>query len=353
MGKKNITFADIAEYTHFSKATISRYFNDPDYLSAKNREIIRQALIDLDYTENKVARILAKGSTEFIGVILPSLNLQFFSEVLASLLSTYEEFGYKFIVFVGSENADVERRYVQELIAYQIEGLIVMNHVLTSRELSQLPVPVVSIEREDVSISSVNTDNYAGARAAAALLEEHACDIYIHVNTDTPNDIPAYQRKCGFEDYCLSHRLPYEIHLISAGYDYARIDDLMGQLFEKIERSHAGVRKGVFLSDDTRANSFVNHILRKYRTLSDEYRVIGFDDSLISRQAVYPLSTVSQQVDKIAHETVRLLLEQISRRHASSKISSAASEPVHIVVPPLLCRRDTTEYFTAGKTSGK
>ncbi len=349
MGKKNITFDDIAKYTHFSKATISRYFNDPDYLSAKNREIIRQALIDLDYTENKVARILAKGSTEFIGVILPSLNLPFFSEVLSSLLSTYEEFGYKFIVFVGSENADIERRYVQELIAYQIEGLIVMNHVLSSRELSQLPVPVVSIEREDTCISSVNTDNYAGARSAAALLEEHACDIYIHVNTDTSDDIPAYQRKCGFEDYCQSHGLPYEIHLINAGYDYAQIDMLMLKLFEEIEQTHPKVRKGIFLSDDTRANSFVNHMLRKYHELSAEYRIIGFDDSMISREAVHPLSTVSQQVDKIARETVRLLRTQIQGHHENSS-RSLSSDPVHIVVPPLLCRRDTTEYYSNPET---
>lgn len=60
MGKKNITFSDIAKYTGFSKTTISRYFNNPDSLTLENQQIIADALEKLNYKENKVARILAK-----------------------------------------------------------------------------------------------------------------------------------------------------------------------------------------------------------------------------------------------------------------------------------------------------
>ena len=59
MDKKKITFADIAKYTNFSKTTISRYFNNPDSLTLENQEIIAQALIDLDYQENKLAKVFA------------------------------------------------------------------------------------------------------------------------------------------------------------------------------------------------------------------------------------------------------------------------------------------------------
>ena len=62
MGKKNITFSDIAKYTGFSKTTISRYFNNPDSLTLENQQIIATALEKLNYKENKVARILANGT---------------------------------------------------------------------------------------------------------------------------------------------------------------------------------------------------------------------------------------------------------------------------------------------------
>ena len=55
MAKKNITFADIAAYTGFSKTTISRYFNNPDSLTVKNQEKIANALKVLDYYKGNTA----------------------------------------------------------------------------------------------------------------------------------------------------------------------------------------------------------------------------------------------------------------------------------------------------------
>ena len=61
MAKKQVTFADIAEYTGFSKTTISRYFNHPDSLTLENQEKIARALDELGYKKNKLAKVLANG----------------------------------------------------------------------------------------------------------------------------------------------------------------------------------------------------------------------------------------------------------------------------------------------------
>ena len=145
--KQNVTFADIAKYTNFSKTTISRYFNNPDSLTEKNQKIIADALEKLNYQENKVARILASGQTEFVGVIIPNLFLHYYSEMLDRILSTYETFGYKFLVFLSNGDADTERQYIQELLSYKIEGLIILSHAIPSMELANLHIPIVAIER--------------------------------------------------------------------------------------------------------------------------------------------------------------------------------------------------------------
>ena len=117
MKSKKVTFADIAAYTGFSKTTISRYFNDPDSLTLENQQKIADALVALDYKENKVGRILASGKTEFVGVIIPNLYLHYYSEMLNQILATYEKYGYKFLVFAGNARADIERKYIEELLA--------------------------------------------------------------------------------------------------------------------------------------------------------------------------------------------------------------------------------------------
>ena len=98
--KKNVTFDDIAKFTKFSKTTISRFFNNPDSLTLENQEIISNALEELNYKENKVAKILANGKTEFIGIVIPSMFNHYYSEMLNQILLTYETFGYKFLVFL-------------------------------------------------------------------------------------------------------------------------------------------------------------------------------------------------------------------------------------------------------------
>ena len=84
MKQKKVTFADIAAYTGFSKTTISRYFNNPDSLTLENQEKIAHALDVLGYQENKLAKVLANGKSEFVGIIIPNLYLHYYSEISQS-----------------------------------------------------------------------------------------------------------------------------------------------------------------------------------------------------------------------------------------------------------------------------
>ena len=92
--------------------------------------------------------------------------------MLDAILSTYERFGYKFIVFSGNDQEEMERLYMKELFAYQIEGLIVMSHTIPSKELASYDIPIVTIAREDLYTNSVNTDNYLGGVQATQILYE-------------------------------------------------------------------------------------------------------------------------------------------------------------------------------------
>lgn len=339
--KKNVTFDDIAKYTGFSKTTISRYFNNPDSLTLENQETISKALTDLNYKENKVAKILANGKTEFIGIIIPNLNNHYYSEMLNQILLTYEHFGYKFLVFIGNEQEAAERKYIQELLAYNIEGLIVLSFTLPSKELADLHIPIVTIEREDQYVCSVNTDNYMGGVQATSLLAKHNCDILIHINSPTAPEIPAYGRIKGFLDICAEKKLNHKIIYKTFGNTYELIKENLKEILEEIDTAYTGKRKGIFVSNDTHANIFLNLLIQKYGVLPDDYFIVGFDDSPISSEAVIPISTIGQQIHKIAFEAVNLLVSQMNEQKKRRPVP--LTEPIHRVITPILLRRETTE----------
>ena len=341
MGKKNVTFADIAKYTNFSKTTISRYFNQPDSLTLENQEKIAKALEELGYQENKLAKVLANGKSEFIGIIIPNLYLHYYSEMLNQILSSYSDYHYKFLVFVSSDKKELEQQYLDELMAYKIEGLIILSHTFSSKELASYHIPIVAIEREAEHICSVNTDNYMGAVQATNLLIRNQCDIRIHVNVPVPKQIPSYNRIRGFEDTCKEYNIPYHLMLQDLGYNYETTYNAIRKVFEQIDSSYPDKKKGVFLANDTYANIFLNLIFQKYGKLPEDYQIVGFDNSPIANEAIIPITTIGQQIDKIAKSALELLVLQMNEM--KKRKPTPLKEPIHRQITPVLIRRETTD----------
>ena len=234
----------------------------------------------------------------------------------------------------------MERRYIEELLAYNIEGMIILSGTIPSKELASYQVPVVGIEREDQYISSVNTDNYMGGVQAASLLRKSGCDILIHVNADVPDTSPSSGRIHGFVDICEESKVPYELILTHLGETFEENRERIARIVDQLEEKYPGRKKGIFMSNDTHANVLLNILFQRYGSLPDTYQIIGFDNSPISREAVIPTSTVGQQISVIANEAMKILSEQMEER--KKRRPSLPKEPVHKIIPPVLIRRDTT-----------
>ena len=325
---KKTTYQDIANYTGFSKTTISRYFNRPETVTEENQQKIRHALEVLDYQGNKVARILASGRTEFIGLIVPNLYFSFYGEMMERFLKSYDRYGYKFIVF-GGGSEELERQYINELRSYHVEGLIVLSHTIPSFELASYGIPLVAIERDDLYINSVNTDNRAGGAAAAQLLCDCDCDVLIHINKGGDDfRIPAHDRIEGFLDVCEERRIPHEIRLYEPEHSYEDLVEQITRILESIIADWPGKRKGLFCSSDTIANSVLNELFRRFGRLPDDFRIVGFDGCSISRRSVLPLSTVEQQLDLLVEGAMDLLIEQIRLHKETGSDLPAGSDSV-------------------------
>ena len=321
MKQKKVTFADIAAYTGFSKTTISRYFNNPDSLTLENQEKITHALDVLGYQENKLAKVLANGKSEFVGIIIPNLYLHYYSEMLNQLLSTYEKYNYKFLVFIGNNKKEIEEKYIHELMAYKL--------------------PVVTIERECDHVCSVSTDNYLGGVQATSLLIRNNCDVILHINSIFSDTLPTYGRIQGFEDICNEHHITHELIQRNMGNTYQETLAQLKNIFNEIEEKYPAQKKGVFLANDTYASMFLNLIFQKYGKLPKDYQIVGFDDSPIASEAILPITTVGQQIEKIAQTAMELLVLQMNEM--KKRKPTPLKEPVHKQITPVLIRRDTTE----------
>ena len=260
--------------------------------------------------------------------------------MLTQLLRSYSDYHYKFLVFVSDGGPEKEMQYLDELMAYKIEGLIVLSHTLSSKKLASYNIPVIAIEREAEHICSVTTDNYMGGMQATSLLIRNQCDVLIHINVHVPENIPAYDRIRAFEETCREYHVPYELNLNVSGDSYQELFEQMRLIFQDIDSKYSGQKKGIFLSNDTYANIFLNLIFQKYNCLPDEYQIIGFDNSPIAAESIIPITTIGQQIDVIAQTTMELLVEQMNEM--KKRKPAPLQKPIHKKITPVLIRRQTT-----------
>jgi LacI family transcriptional regulator len=115
---------DVAEHAGVSSATVSRYLNNSGYVGKKTRERISQAIIELDYMPNTLARALHTKSTLTIGLLLPDIVNVFWTSVARGAEDEARKHGYNLILCnVDSDIARLED-YITVLLQRQVDGLI-------------------------------------------------------------------------------------------------------------------------------------------------------------------------------------------------------------------------------------
>ena len=164
------TMKDIARRTGLGLATISSYFNGGN-VREKNRIKIEEAIQELHYEVNEVARGLKTNATKTIGVVIPELNNTFCAEIITGMEDVLRSHGYATIVCDCRTDKRLERDAVEFLSRKRVDGIISMpvdaegNHL---KKFQKTGKPIVLIDRRirELSCDSVLVDNEKAAEDA-------------------------------------------------------------------------------------------------------------------------------------------------------------------------------------------
>ncbi|PQV46158.1 LacI family DNA-binding transcriptional regulator [Paraburkholderia sp. BL21I4N1] len=175
---RRATITDVAREAGTGKTSISRYLNgEMSVLSPELRARIEAAIARLDYQPNQMARGLKRGRNRLIGMLLADLTNPYTVEVLQGVEAACHALGLMPLICHAANEVEMERRYLQLLTTYRVEGVIV--NALGVREATLRPVvgngiPAVLVDRlvDGLVADMVGLDN----RAAAELGTRHLLD---------------------------------------------------------------------------------------------------------------------------------------------------------------------------------
>ncbi|MBT6441940.1 MAG: LacI family DNA-binding transcriptional regulator [Alphaproteobacteria bacterium] len=325
MTSKPATIDDVARRAGVSIATVSRALQKPNIVSDSAREKVFEAVEELGYTANVMARNLRRNRTNMAVVLVPNIGNPFFSEILAGIESAASARNYNILIGDTENDPAREREYAAFVRGHQADGLILLNGRLPSLpgdrrdganlQTSAMPPIVVACERiPESALPTVCFDNTGGARSATAYLIRMGHRRIAHI-TGPPDNILTQDRLAGYQAALGDAKIPLDENLIIEG-DFS------------IESGRAAIRllgalgefpTAVFCANDEMAIGAIAAIKAAGKRVPEDVSVIGFDDIQFADAVDPPLTTVHQPRAEIGQTAMNLLLDVLDGNPIAQK----------------------------------
>ena len=312
------TMKDIARYTGLGLATISSYFNGGN-VREKNRVKIEEAIRELHYEVNEVARNLKTNATKTIGVVIPELNNIFCAEIITGMEDILRNHGYATIICDCRTDKKLEKEAVEFLMRKRVDGIINMPVDTAGEHLKEFQKtgrPIVLIDRmiQGLSCDCVLVDNEKAAEDAVELLLKNG-----HRNIGIiggPRDVfTARERLSGYAKAHERYGVAVQESLICHG-DYT-IQGGVQALTELVRRNPH--MTAVFVTNYEMTMGAVIGINELGIRIPDQLSVIGFDNLQFARACSPKLTIVAQPTEGIAREAAGIMLSHLENTHSEAE----------------------------------
>lgn len=308
-----VTIKDIARSLNISISTVSRALRGLPEIHPATRDAVVKLAEELDYQPNQLAKNLAKSRTKTIGVIVPNLIYHFFSAMLNSIEEAALQAGYSVLVCQTNESYLREITNIQNLLRSQVEGFIISlsrdtdNYEHVER-LTRKNIPLVLFDRyaESIDVSKVIVDNEAAAFKATEHLIENGCQ-RIGFLAGPARLLLSNQRIKGYQAALAKHNLQPDNHYVFHC-DYTQENTVMQTL---ALMSLPQPPDGVVTISDRVAYPAIYAMKQKGLRVPEDVAVVSFNNEPVSAFFSPALSSISQPIQEMGTETVRLLLKQI------------------------------------------
>lgn len=302
---------DVAERAGVSITTVSHVINKTRYVSDELTECVYKAMAELDYHPNLVAGSLRSGRTRTIGLIIPDITNQFFSEISRKIEDSGFEHGYSVIVCNTDDNLSKEKSYIDVLMAKQVDGIVFISAGDESESLkkpieSNIPIVVADRDIKDINTNIVLVDNFNGGYEATKYLIDlgHKSIGFISGPSGVTGSTLRFE---GYRKALHEAGLVFDEGMVTQGdYRYQGGGDAMQILLQKQPHPTA-----VFASNDMMALGAIRKIFDYGMEVPGDISIIGFDDIPLSQIAYPSLTTMAQPAQEMSAIIMKLLIEDI------------------------------------------
>lgn len=343
MGRQAVTIRDVAREANVSVATVSRALNGHSNVAEPVRRQVLEVANRLRYSPHAAARSLSSRSTQTIGVVLPDVHGEFFSELIRGVDSLARTSGRHLLL--SSYHGDPEEQAAAlRAMRGRVDGLLVMSPYadrpgFLAENLPPLPAVLISTQQDEPTWPVFEIDNHAGALAMTrhllALGHRHIAFV-----GGPEHNHDARERLRGFREAI-------------AAKDGARGSEFAGE-FDEASGHRAGGEilaldarpDAVFAANDMMALGCLYAFVQAGLEVPGDIALAGFDDIPLARFVHPSLTTMRVSIAELGAKALKRLLAQI-------EAGEATEAERHVLMPELVVRQSSAGKREAAAAPSK
>ncbi|KAK1179418.1 LacI family DNA-binding transcriptional regulator [Streptomyces sp. NPDC000941] len=340
VGRSRPTLEEVAARAGVGRGTVSRVINGSPRVSDRTRTAVEQAVAELGYVPNRVARALAANRADAVALVIPEPETRLFAEPYFSDI----------IRGVGAELAEADlqllltllrtpkerQRFAEYLSAHRVDGVLLVSvHADDPLPdlLERIEMPAVLSGRRSAheSVPYVDCDNTGGAQSAV----EHLIGRGRATVATITGPLDMYVAQCRLDGYRAAIQAAgQEVDpalIVAADFTEEGGRRAMRELLERRPELDA-----VFAASDVMAAGARQVLREQGLRVPDDVALVGFEDSAVARHMDPPLTSVRQTTEEMGRAMVRVLLEEIESQ------GERTSKRPQLVLPTELVRRGSS-----------
>ncbi|MBK0379660.1 LacI family DNA-binding transcriptional regulator [Mucilaginibacter segetis] len=316
MNFNTITIKDIATALNLSVSTVSKALRDSYEISEKTKKLVNDYAREHNYRPNPIAQSLKQGNSKSIGIVVSTIENQFFSQVINGIESVAYKAGFNVIITQTHESYDLEVKNVEHLTHRSIDGLLISLSTETHdlghlKRLNELGLPIVFFDRitDEIETHKVISDNFKGGYDATRHLLDGGYRRIAHI-TSPPNISITRERFAGYkkamEEAGITIPDEYIKHCPHGGRDVGEIEKALNELLLLKNKPDA------ILTTSDRITTTSLFLLNKLGIkIPQEMAIVGFTNTMLADVLSPSLSSVYQPGFEMGQKATELLLNLI------------------------------------------
>ena len=348
-----VTIKDVAKLANVAPSTVSRVIANNPRISENTKKRVREAMEELGYHPNFIARSLANQSTMVIGLVLPPssgafFQNPFFAEVMHGLSEGVHEKHYALQITTGTTEEELYNGVVQMVQGGRVDGIILLysrinDDILSYLRSRQFPFVMIGKPYEHVEqITHVDNDNFLAAKEATEYLIGLGHENIGFIG-GSPSLTVTLDRLEGYKTALREGHIPLRENYIIHSERFLREG---GQQAVSMLFSASVPPTALIVTDDLIALGVVNSLTEMAIEIPTKVSIISFNNALFAEMSRPPLTSININIADLGYQAARSLIQLLENEN----------EPVkRIIIPHELVIRHScavrTEALTKDRSS--